>query len=298
VADITARFRLDISGIDAALTRVAAATLAAQGAFAAANAALAPFQGAFSAIKDSLDLGGRLSDVSAQTGIAVGDLVVLRQAFTNAGLGADAVGPAINRLQKALSGINEDGELTNQALADLGLSLAHLQSLSPAEQFDRVSAAIASLPDPTQRAAAAMGIFGKSGGQMMALFKDSSAMDVAAQQVGGLAAAMEANANRFDSISDAFGAAGLKGQQFAAGITAAIAPALEEIANALNETDLTGFGEAVGVLAAGSIQLGQALSGMAAVTLRTDPFSIKIYDCFPDLRIRAAVFQLPASNSL
>ncbi len=262
MADITARFRLDISGIDAALTRVAAATLAAQGAFAAANAALAPLQGAFSAVKESLDLGGRLSDVSAQTGIAVGDLVVLRQAFTNAGLGADAVGPAINRLQKALGGINEDGEPTNRALADLGLSMAALQSLSPAEQFARVAAAIGSLPDPTQRAAAAMGIFGKSGGQMMALFRDGSALKTAQTQVGGLAASMEANANRFDAVSDAFGAAGLKGQQFAAMITAAIAPALEEIANALNETDLTGFGEMVGELAVGAIQLGQALSSM------------------------------------
>ncbi|MEI8311484.1 MAG: hypothetical protein WCH98_12085, partial [Verrucomicrobiota bacterium] len=106
MADITARFRLDISGIDAALARVAAATISVQGAFAAANAALAPFASAFAAIKESLDLGGHLTDMSAQTGIAVADLVVLRQAFANAGMDADAVGPQINRLQKALGGLN------------------------------------------------------------------------------------------------------------------------------------------------------------------------------------------------
>lgn len=262
MADITARFRLDISGIDAALTRVAAATLAAQGAFAAANAALAPLQGAFSAIKDSLDLGGRLSDVSAQTGITVSDLVVLRQAFANAGLGADAVGPAINRLQRALGGINEDGEPTNAALERLGVSMRELQSLSPAEQFNEVSKALAAITDPTERNAIAMGIFGRSGAALMALFKDTSALQVAGQQVGGLAATMEASANKFDFISDAFGAANLKGQQLAAGITQAIAPALEEIALALNATDLTGLGQTLGALAASVLQLGQALSGM------------------------------------
>ena len=291
MADITARFRLDISGIDAALARVAAATIAVQGAFAAANAALSPFASAFSAIKESLDLGGQLTDMSAQTGIAVSDLVVLRQAFANAGLGADQVGPAINRLQKALGGINEDGEPTNKALSALGISMAELQSLNPAEQFARVSAALAAIPDTTERAATAMGIFGRKGGEMMALFMDGSAMDVARQQVGGLADTMQANASKFDSISDALGSANLKGQQLAAGFTAAIAPALEEIGNALNATDLTGLGESLGEIAAAAIVFGQALSGMipqiigvvAAMALYRTGFDAKVVGAMTNL---------------
>ena len=262
MADITARFRLDISGVDAALARIAAGTLAVQGAFAAANAALTPLAGAFNAVKASLDLGGQLSDISAQTGIAVGDLVVLRQAFQNAGVGADGVGPAINRLQKALAGINEDGEPTNQHLAALGISMARLQSMSPGEQFEAVSAALASIPDPTQRAATAMGIFGRKGGEMMALFRDTSAMEVARQQVGGLASTMNANAGSFDAISDSFGAVQVKGQQLAAGLTAAIAPALTQIAESLNSTDLTGLGEALGAIASAAINLGAVLTQM------------------------------------
>ena len=263
MADITARFRIDISGVDAALARVAAATLAVQGTFAAANAALAPFQQAFGAIKDSLDLGGRLSDVSAQTGIAVSDLVVLRQAFDNAGVGADGVGPAINRMQKALAGVTEEGEPSNEALVRLGLTMGEIRSLSPAEQFARVASGLAAITDPTERAATAMKIFGRKGGEMMALFRDSSAMATAAQQVGGLAAVMEANASQFDFISDALGAANVKVQQFSAGVTAGIAPALQELADSLNQTDLTGLGESVGQAAAGVIRLGQAMSQLA-----------------------------------
>ena len=263
MADITARFRIDISGVDAALARVAAATLAVQGTFAAANAALAPFQQAFGAIKDSLDLGGRLSDVSAQTGIAVSDLVVLRQAFDNAGVGADGVGPAINRMQKALAGVTEEGEPSNEALVRLGLTMGEIRSLSPAEQFARVASGLAAITDPTERAATAMKIFGRKGGEMMALFRDSSAMATAAQQVGGLAAVMEANASQFDFISDALGAANVKVQQFSAGVTAGLAPALQELADSLNQTDLTGLGESVGQAAAGVIRLGQAMSQLA-----------------------------------
>jgi hypothetical protein len=284
VADITARFRIDVSGVDAALARVAAATLAVQGTFAAANAALAPFQQAFGAIKDSLDLGGRLSDVSAQTGIAVGDLVVLRQAFDNAGVGADGVGPAINRMQKALAGVTEEGEPSNEALIRLGLTMGEIRSLSPAEQFARVASGLAAIEDPTERAATAMKIFGRKGGEMMALFRDSSAMSTASQQVGGLAAAMDANAAQFDFISDAFNAAGIKGQQFAAGVTAAIAPALQEMAVALNKTDLTGLGESVGTAAAAVIKLGQAMSQLvpqimgvvAAIALYRTGFDAKV----------------------
>lgn len=284
MADITARFRIDVSGVDAALARVAAATVAVQGAFAAANAALTPFQGAFNAIKESLDLGGRLSDVSAQTGIAVGDLVVLRQAFDNAGVGADGVGPAINRMQKALAGVTEEGEPSNEALLRLGLTMDEITSLSPAQQFARVAAGLAAIQDPTERAATAMKIFGRKGGEMMALFRDSSAMSTAAQQVGGLAAVMDANANRFDYISDALGAANVKVQQFSAGVTAGIAPALQSMADALNETDLTGLGESVGVAAAGVLRLGQAMSQLvpqimgvvAAVALYRAGFDAKV----------------------
>ena len=291
MADITARFRLDISGIDAALARVAAATISVQGAFAAANAALAPFASAFAAIKESLDLGGHLTDMSAQTGIAVADLVVLRQAFANAGMDADAVGPQINRLQKALGGINEDGEPTNKALAALGISMGELQSLNPAEQFARVSAAIARIPDATERAATAMGIFGRKGAALQAIFLDSSAMEVARQQVGGLGDTMQANAPRFDAISDAFESAHLKGQQLSAGFTAAIAPALEAVGNALNATDLTDLGKSLGDIAVAAIRFGQVLSGMipqimgvvAAMALYRAGFDMKVVSAMSNI---------------
>lgn len=45
-------------------------------------------------LKGAIDMGGELSDLSAVTGQSVSDLVVLRQAFQNAGIGAVGSEPA------------------------------------------------------------------------------------------------------------------------------------------------------------------------------------------------------------
>ncbi len=63
--------------------------------------------------------GERFSDLSAQTGQTVSDLVVLEQAFVNAGLGADINAEQLGRFQKALSGMNEEGGKTTRCSASL-----------------------------------------------------------------------------------------------------------------------------------------------------------------------------------
>jgi hypothetical protein len=262
---------------------------------AAPLAALGSLAGAFAAVKSSLDMGGRLSDISSQTGIAVGDLVVLEQAFKNAGLGAEQVGPSINRLQRAIVQAGQGGTGASDTFAKLGLSLAQLESQSPSEQFKSVATAIQGIQSPAARTAAAMEIFGKSGGKMLTLFSDSNAFATAATQVGGLAGVMAANAGSFDSISDSLGAASLKGQQLSAAFTAALAPALERIATTLDQTDLTGLGEMLGGVALAAINLGGVLAQMipqivgvtVAMALFKSGFDAKVMTMFSTLGPKA-----------
>jgi hypothetical protein len=70
---------------------------------AGAVAAAATAAGLAAGTKRALDLGGRLSDVSAQTGIAVSDVMKLERAFTEGGLGADVMGSNVARMQKAIA---------------------------------------------------------------------------------------------------------------------------------------------------------------------------------------------------
>lgn len=197
-------------------------------------------------IKKAFDMGGELSDLSARTGAAIGDLMVLRQAFDNAGIGAEAVGPSINKMQKALAGLNEDGEPTNKVFAQLGLNMEELKGLSATEQFDAIGKAIGGLEDPAQRSMAAMGLFGKSGGQMLALFTDSGALGDAAKDIGNQAALMEENAALFDKISDILGTTGTKLQGFFVGMGAELAPIIEPLVDLFRNTDFSGFGQQLG----------------------------------------------------
>ncbi|MFA5058262.1 MAG: hypothetical protein WC485_09130, partial [Opitutaceae bacterium] len=114
--------------------------------------------GVTAGIKKALDMGGNLSDLSARTGASVRDLMTLRQAFEDAGIGADSAGMAINQMQRALSGISASGDKSEKLFKALGLDLEALRGMGAAQQFQTIGTAIAGLASPAERTAAAMAI--------------------------------------------------------------------------------------------------------------------------------------------
>ncbi|TSA32139.1 MAG: hypothetical protein D4R65_10090 [Verrucomicrobiaceae bacterium] len=218
---------------------------------------------AFAEVKKAIDLGGELSDLSARTGQTVSDLVVLQQAFRNAGIDAGATGQMLNLLQKSLTGVNENGEPTSNAFERLGLSLESLKSQSAVQQLESLSAAFTEIQNPADRTRIAMGLFGRSGGQMLAVLSDSSAMGVARQQVGSLGDTMEKNAAAFDKLGDSWDAIGLRMTQLFAGIAEEVAPMLQHIADSANSMDLTEAGKQIGDLALALTQLLQIVTPVA-----------------------------------
>lgn len=197
-------------------------------------------------VKDAFDLGGTLSDISAQTGIAAGDLEVLRMAFDDAGISADKVGPSVNKLQRAMVEAGEGNEQSARAFADLGLNLATLRRMTPAEQFERVAGALAALPDPAQRAARAMQIFGRSGGELLTLFTDPAAIRNAKTTLGGQAEILNRSAAQFDRVSDLIKNASIKLRGIFVGIADRIAPVIQTFMEQLNRVDWSGLGQRLG----------------------------------------------------
>jgi hypothetical protein len=53
-------------------------------------------------LKSAADLGGKVSDLAAQTGIAAGNITVMQRALEDNGVAGDKVGSIINKLQKAI----------------------------------------------------------------------------------------------------------------------------------------------------------------------------------------------------
>lgn len=250
-ATVTAKLALDASGFTATLTKAKAALgkLSAVGVPAIAAglaAAAAAATGLAVGVKSAIDLGGALSELSSRTGVAAGTLRVLQEAFQRSGLSADSVGQYVNKLQRAIVEAGTGTGPAAKAFQSLGLSVESLRGLSAAEQFQTIGQAIGALPDPAARAAAAMQIFGRSGGELLALFSNSGAMAEAARAVGAQADILTQNADMFDKASDILNGIGTKLQGFFVGVADTLVPALMPLLEAADGIDLSGMGQDLG----------------------------------------------------
>ena len=192
----------------------------------------------------ALDLGGTLSDLSAASGESAGNLLLLQRAFDNTGAGADAVGPALAKLQNNIFGAGEGSKETAAAFGRMGISMDELAGKTPTEQLALVASGITSIEDPTKRAATAIDIFGKSGAQLLPLLTNfSGEMDDARATVGSLADIMDRRANVFDAVGDRFLIIQQKVRDFAAGILDKALPAIDAITSALSRIDAAKIGQ-------------------------------------------------------
>ena len=232
-----------------------AGMMVVEGAFAVATKTVASFG-------DALNMGGRLTDLSDRTGVAVDKLLILERAFQNTGVGADSLGPIINKMQKAIVDAGDGSSKAADAFTQLGIPLSTLQSLSPDEQLQAIGKAIAGIPDPAERAAVSMEIFGKSGGALNQVFANMDGeLETAKAQLGSLPDVMKAGAAQFDKISDNLTIIGGKFVEFAAGIIDKVKPALDALTTALTRIDAAKLGQDLAGFFTGA---GEGMKGFQA----------------------------------
>jgi hypothetical protein len=216
---------------------VKAGMMAVEAATAAASAVVAGFG-------QAIDLGGQLTDLSSRTGETAGSLLVLQRAFENTGVGADKVGPSINKLQKFLADAAAGGAEQSATLTALGLSMQDLAGKTPTEQMQVLAQKIAGISDPAERARASMEVFGKSGGELLPLLNNfSGELDGARGQLGSMPEVMDRSARAMDDLGDSLDAIGKKTTEFAAGFLEDALPALNTFTAALSGVDATGWGQ-------------------------------------------------------
>ena len=252
---LSAMMKLDASGFSNPLEGVRSSVAGTIGKLAALAGVSLSVASAIGALKDAMNLGGELNDLSTRTGISVKDLVVLRQAFEDTGVGADSGVQAITLMQKALSGVSESGEPTNKMFAQLGLDMEALKKMAPTDQLKAIGTAISSIQDPAQQTAASMAIFGRSGASMKQFFADPGAIDGAAKALGSMPDVLQRNAALFDSIGDTIGQMKTKLQGFWAGILEGMSPALKSITDSMNSVDFTAWGVKIGTAIGTIIQI-------------------------------------------
>lgn len=153
------------------------------------------------AVKTFADAGSGLYDMSLRTGIAVEALGELSYAAKLSGAEMGTLENGIRKMQKTLVDAASGSKGAADAFANIGLDASKLGGMSPDQQFIAIAEAISKIQDPTQKAAAAMEIFGKSGTMLLPMMDEGAAglakMGEEARNVGAVMstdAAMSADA--------------------------------------------------------------------------------------------------------
>ena len=253
MADVTSTFAAKDIGFTSTVNRMQKSLAGFQsnlGGFATKLAGLAAafvgVQQSVAAFNNALAMSGRLDDLSKTTGASAGELLLLQKAFELAGSSADAVGPAIARLNRFMVEGSTGGTTQIETMNKLGLSFAQLKNLTPTEQMRLLAKSIMALPTPAERTAAAMDIFGRSGSTLVPLFANfSGELNKAQGYLGSLPGLLDESAGAMADMEEDIGTVGDKFNQFVAGLVAGAAGA-GNFASALAKIDTAGIGAGLG----------------------------------------------------
>lgn len=158
------------------LSKVGAGGFAAAAALGAVTAAAtAAGKAVLDAVTSAAKYADNLAALADRTGLSASALQKLDLAAKLGNSSLEAVAGSVNKMQRALV----EG---SDAFQRLGLSASELRRMAPEEAFRQVSEAILALKSPTDQAAAAMAVFGKSGAEQLGVMK---AMASGAADLGG-----------------------------------------------------------------------------------------------------------------
>jgi hypothetical protein len=167
--------------VPAGVQKLADATKGATGAFGGLGSKLSTVNGLLGGLGVGLSVGAvvsfgkalfndadALQKMSDRTGISITGLERLQVAGDDAGNTIEDMTGAINQMQNRLASGDKSAV---GALGKLGITLDQINSLSPDQQFIRISDALRGMKDPSQQVAIAMDLFGKTGTQVLPTLK-------------------------------------------------------------------------------------------------------------------------------
>lgn len=215
----------------AAATAVAGMATAVAGFAVAAGAAKAGWD-AFSA---GVARGSAFNDLSQRLGVSVETLSKLELAAKTSGVSLDGLGAGIQQLSRNMVEAASGGKEAQAAFAALGISAAELKSLNTEQVLGKIADSFAGANDGAAKTAIAMQLLGRAGAQMIPLLNEGS---VGLQRFGELSERLGLTMTRemaaaFDSIGDSMDILGSAVEGVQSQFAIGMAPALEEVAQAL-----------------------------------------------------------------
>jgi hypothetical protein len=135
-------------------------------------------------VKSFTDAASQLKNMSQATGLSTDSLQELQYAAESSGSSLNDVSVAIKTLSHNLVPADEGAAVTQAMLSKLGVSSYEILRLAPQEQFKRIAEAINQIPNPAEKSAAAMQIFGKSGSNLLPMISDIDNLTKRANELG------------------------------------------------------------------------------------------------------------------
>jgi hypothetical protein len=181
-------------------------------------------------VKKFAETADALDEMATRTGMSTKALQEYKYAADLTGSSLEGFEGAIKKMQMGIMG-------GSKALQDMGVDMTSLQGMNVQEQFSMLADLIGEIQDPTERAAAAVAIFGKSGTDLIPMMAGGSAgLTKMAEEANKLGVVMGedqvAQGAKFqemlDKLDKQFG--GLVNQ-----LAVALLPALEPIIPVLSE---------------------------------------------------------------
>jgi lambda family phage tail tape measure protein len=166
-------FAAQAKKMDAHTARIGKLKDLAKGAMAGI-AGLIGLAGGFSiaGVMDIAKAAGDFQDLAEKTGASAESLASLAVSAKVGGVEMSEVGDAIVKLNKNLSGVDDDSKEAGKALTALGLSIADIKKLSGADQLEAIGKAFNQFEDSAAKSTVALALFGKSGAGILSFLKE------------------------------------------------------------------------------------------------------------------------------
>jgi hypothetical protein len=197
-------------------------------------------------IMSAIEMGDEMKNLAGRTGASIPFLVDLQKLLKNSGVSSMSGAVALQNMQRALTGVNADGEPTNDMLARLKLNVDDLMKMTPEQQFMIIGKAISNLSTSAEQTAAAFSIFGKAGASLKGVFKEAGFAELGTKQ-SQLGQSLAKNADNFSKISAKLRDSGSFFRGFFVEMAGAVAPSILELFKLFEGGDmLSGFGAKLG----------------------------------------------------
>jgi len=177
--------------------------------------------------------GDSVAKMARRTGLTVEALSELQYAAGQSGVEVSELENGFRRMQRTIYDADRGLSTATDAFADLGLTVANLEGLSPEQQFKLLAERISRIEDPTRKAALAMTIFGRSGTQLLPMFASGArGIEVLQEQARQLGLTMSTeDAQAAEVFGDTLDRLWKVIRMGAFNIGAALAPTLQDLAN-------------------------------------------------------------------